>query len=547
MDLAEAFRNTLVGGLKRSAITLPSKWATTYRVMPGQFAGLWTWAPSPWTLGMHDSKAEMNIGQKSAQMGFTETVLNITFYKIDIENTDVLYVLPTKMPDASVFSSARFDSALELSPHLNSLFSSVKNVDHKKAGAVNLYVRGSNSRSALKSIPVGVIIFDEVDEMNQENIPLAEARTDFQESPIVWKISTPTVPNLKINLAFNSSTQEHFFFDCPRCGRKEELIFPDNIVITAEDKDDSRIKDTYLQCSKTKLELPHETKREWLHIDNTSWVPESTDFDARGFHINQLYSIVRHPSTIAKSYLKGLSDKVSEQEFYNSRLGLPHLVEGAQININQIEQLITPRRKADAPPENVIVTMGVDQGSWLHYEIDAWHIKSLGPDLNMSAECQMLTEGKCKHFHELDTLMKQWQVRGCVIDAQPERRLAYEFAVRFWGFVRMCFYAQGQKGKRISMGNEDEHTMTVDRTSWLDTALNRFHTRTIDLPQDVSKEYKEHIQNIVRHYKRNNAGDPVAEYVHKGDDHFAHARCYSELALPLAASVQTNKDIKVFL
>jgi hypothetical protein len=318
-------------------------------------------------------------------------------------------------------------------------------------------------------------------------------------------------------------------------------------MITADHKDDPRIKDTHLICSKTKLELPHETKREWLTVDNTLWVPKTPDFEARGFHINQLYSIVKHPSKVAESYLRGLIDKVSEQEFYNSRLGLPHVVEGAQINSHQIDQLLTKRSKTDAPPEGRIVTMGVDQGSWLHYEIDAWNFKSLGPDLNMSAECELLTEGKCKHFHELDTLMKQWQINGCVIDAQPERRMAYEFAVRFWGFVRMCFYAQGQKGKRISMGTEEEHTIVVDRTSWLDTALNRFHTRTISLPQDLSGEYKSHIQNIIRHYKRNNAGDSIAEYVHNGDDHFAHARCYSELALPLAASIQTNKDIKVFL
>jgi hypothetical protein len=547
MDLAEVFRNTLAGGLKRSAITLPSKWATTYRMMSGQFAGSWGWGPSPWTKEMHDSKAEMNIGQKAAQMGFTETVLNITFYKIDIENTDVLYVLPTKMPDASVFSSARFDSALELSPHLSCLFSSVNNIDHKKAGSSSLYVRGSNSRSALKSIPVGVIIFDEVDEMNQDNIPLAEARTDFQENPIIWKISTPTVPNTKINLLFNSSTQEHFFFNCPRCGQKEELIFPDNIVITADHKDDPRIKDTHLICSKTKLELPHETKREWLNIDNTAWVSKTPDFEPRGFHINQLYSIVKPPAAVALSYLKGLVDKVFEQEFHNSRLGLPHIVAGAQINIEQIEQLITSRHKTDAPPTNTIITMGVDQGNWLHYEIDAWRFKTLGPDLNMSAECVLLTEGKCKHFHELDTLMKQWQVHGCVIDAQPEKRMAYEFAVRFWGYVKLCYYAKGQRGKRISMGTEEEHTIVVDRTTWLDTALNRFHTRTIDLPQDLSEEYKSHIQNIVRHYKRTNSGDTVAEYVHNGDDHFAHTRCYAELALPLAASIQTNKDIKVFL
>ncbi len=170
------------------------------------------WVPDefPWTLGMHDSQAARNVGMKGAQLGFTETVLDITLYNIDINALDCLYVLPTKTPDASEFSAARFDPALELSPHLAKLFSNVKNVGHKRAGAANLYIRGSNSRSSLKSIPVGFIVFDEVNEMNQENIPLAEERTSGQANPVIWKISTPTVPGKGISLVFDGSPQEHF-------------------------------------------------------------------------------------------------------------------------------------------------------------------------------------------------------------------------------------------------------------------------------------------------------------------------------------------------
>jgi phage terminase large subunit GpA-like protein len=119
---------------------------------------------------MHDSEAELNVGQKSAQMGYTETVLNITFYNIDVRNIDCLYVLPAKTPDASDFSAARFDPALELSPHLSKIFSEVKNVGHKRAGTTNLYIRGSRSRAGLKSVPVGFIVLDELDEMTQENV-----------------------------------------------------------------------------------------------------------------------------------------------------------------------------------------------------------------------------------------------------------------------------------------------------------------------------------------------------------------------------------------
>jgi len=62
-------------------------------------------------------------------MGVTETLLNITFFAIDIKRIDVLYTLPAKTPDAGDFSQARFDSALELSPHLTQLFSDTKMLD----------------------------------------------------------------------------------------------------------------------------------------------------------------------------------------------------------------------------------------------------------------------------------------------------------------------------------------------------------------------------------------------------------------------------------
>jgi hypothetical protein len=548
-NLESLFRDAVANGLRRKSITTPSKWAQNYRVMPTPFPGKWTPDPTPWTLAMHDSEAPVNIGQKAAQMGYTETVLNITFFNIDIKHMDCLYVLPSKTPDASEFSAARFDVALELSPHLEELFSNVKNVGHKRAGAANLYIRGSNSRSGLKSIPAASLIFDEVDEMNQVNIPLAEERTSGQLLSLIWKISTPTIPNKRINKVFLASTQEHYVFKCPHCNRHTELSWPESIVITAESYDDPRLKDTYLICQLCKGILPHETKREWLGVNNARWESfGNPKLDTRGFYINQLYSIPSEPWIIAKKYFEGLSDKASEQEFFNSKMGLPHIVEGAQIQDIEIDDAISDRRKEDVAPESKLITMGVDQGRWLHYEINAWTFPKLGNDLNMSAKCQVLTEGKCVDFEELDILMKQWQVMQCVIDAQPDRRKAYEFAVRFWGHVKLCFYGRGQQKKTISISpDEDEHTITVDRTSWLDVALNRFRTKTIIVPQNISTEYRDHLKAMIRVYSKDKDDNPTSCYMSNGADHFAHARCYAEIALPLAASIVTSQNIPVFL
>jgi len=126
--------------------------------------------------------------------------------------------------------------------------------------------------------------------------------------------------------------------------------------------------------------------------------------------------------------------------------------------------------------------------------------------------------------------------------------MAYEFACRFWGHVKLCFYGKSQQAKTISIDPDDsQHKITVDRTSWLDVALNRFHIDTIALPNDTSLEYREQVQNLIKRYRKDASGNPIGEYISIGADHFAHARCYSEIALPLAASLTTNQNVRIYL
>jgi len=152
-----------------------SKWAQTYRFKQGKKM---TFDLHPWSKAMHDSEASFNVGMKAAQMAYTETMLNCTFFKMDIEGVNCLYVFPNKNPDASDFSASRFDPALEESEHLKRMFSDVKNVGHKRAGPANLWIRGSKSRIGLKSIDPSFVVLDEVDEMDKDNIQLAFRRTD---------------------------------------------------------------------------------------------------------------------------------------------------------------------------------------------------------------------------------------------------------------------------------------------------------------------------------------------------------------------------------
>ena len=536
--MQDIFLDRISSGLKKKSITSCSQWSEKFRVMGKPYPGPWSFKYHPWLREMQDSTAMFNVGQKAAQMGFTECVLNKTFYEMDINGVSCLYVLPTKTPDASDFSASRFDPARELSDYLQRLFSDVKNVGHKRAGAVNLYIRGSRSRAGLKSVPVGFLVLDEVAEMCQENIPLALERMSGQVDKMCWAISTPFIEGEDINKLYNKSTQEHFFFICPHCGRLTELIFPECFVYTAEN-----LKDSHYICKECQHILEHKAKCDWLATGR--WVPQNTSSDTRGFHVNQMYSSVISPAEFAVFYRDSLTNAADEQEFYNSKLGLPHEPEGARVTTEAIESCITSRRKSELLTYD-IVTIGIDVGKFLHYEIDGWKFPATmqTSDLNMEAKCFLLDEGQLDHFEQLDALMYKYQINFGIIDANPERRKAFEFAMRFYGHIKLCFYGQGISGKQVSIGKEEEQTITVDRTSWMDMSLSRFRNQTIQLPMDISIQYRNHIKAPVRIMVPDKNGNTVAKYNEGSkEDHLAHARTYSEIALQFAASINVSQDI----
>lgn len=557
--LKQLLAERLAVGLKRSSITSCSRWAEQYRIMDKPYPGKWSFLHHPWLREMHDSTAERNVGQKSAQMGYTETALNIVFYSIDVLRIDCLYVLPAKTPDASDFSAARFDPALELSTHLENLFSDVKNIGHKRAGTTNLYIRGSRSRAGLKSVPVGRIILDEIDEMNQDNIPLAWERMAGQTEKMEWKFSTPTIENFGVNKYYKESTQEHFFFRCIHCNKMTELLFPECLIITAETAYDPEIIGSHIICKECNGILPHATKPEWLADGKCNATHFGTT--VRGFHVNQLYSCTVPPHELAASYLRSLSDPSEEQEFYNSKLGLAHTVNGARVTDEDITQCIGGYKNASVTPKS-IVTMGVDVGKFLHYWIDEWFLPEDNNtlDINVNSLCRTIEIGKIMSFADLDRLMLTNKVQACVIDAHPERRKAFEFASRFPGAIKMCFYGRGINGKQIHENSSNssttgyvgsssaigEPTITVDRTSWLDLSLGRFRRgkTAIMIPYDISMEARLHLKSLVRLYQKDKEGNPVGRYENaNNDDHYAHARNYSEIAYPFALTFNQYQSI----
>ncbi len=507
----------------------------------------------PWVREMHNCNDEKWIANKAAQVGITEVCLNRAFFTLDIKRVDCLYLLPSQTPDASNFSAGRFDPALELSPYLSTLFSDVMNVGHKRAGSTNLYIRGTRSRSQLKSIPAGLIVFDELDEMTQKNLSLASERTAGQTSYQEIKISTPTIAGRGIDVEFQGSTQEYFNFKCPSCSRFTELIYPDCLVITGDKLHDPDLQQSHLICKECKNKLHHETKFEWLK-DGT-FVSTAAANRYRGFAINGLYSSAarRAPARIAEQVIQSKEDPMIEQELFNSVLGKAHEVKGARVTDSHILECqrnykLRPMINADS---NLIITIGIDQGSLdNYYEIDMWLKTVDNPvasdfDVNTLYIPKLLDYGIVSDLVEIDRLIHRWKVNGGVVDGLPAKRAALDLANRFPGLITLCIYADGVTARNLSQWS-NEPTISVDRTSWLDLSLGRFKNKTMLLPSDLSEDYKKHIMAPVRKPEVDRHGNPTARYLtgERVADHYAHARNYAEIALNfILTGAQTNEPI----
>lgn len=541
-----AFVSTITQGLMASTVSRCDRWAERYRYMAGPpFPGPWNFKHHPWLRAMHNDRTEMCVGKKAAQMGYTETMLNVTFFTMDQLHRDVLYVLPNQKPDAADFSATRFDVALEASEHIEKMFSNIKNVNLKRAGFQSLYIRGSHSRSQLKSLPAGLIILDEFEEFDESALPLVKERLSGQLElqKQIWMISTPMVPNDGIDKQYELSNQMHFVFKCPHCHRLTELTFPECLVIVGESELDPRVQESHIICKECQQKLEHAAKEEFLA--EGFWNALYPDRPIKGYYINQLYSPTVTPAGLAIASLKAQLNAADEQEFWNSKMGLAHVVANAALTDEHLNNAIRNYNMDDPGmmKQRFITTIGIDVGSLCHYEVTQYVLgdNPRSFDINQEAKARVLAVGTFKDFEEADRLMQIYKPSKVVVDHMPETRSAQKFARRWPGRVALCHYGNQVKSKDILDYGEN---ISVDRTTWLDQALSRFIHGAIILPKDIPHMYKQHVKALVRVYAKDKKGETITFYKKVADDHYAHCRCYSEIALKMTQGLGVTQSIE---
>ena len=225
-------------------------------------------------------------------------------------------------------------------------------------------------------------------------------------------------------------------------------------------------------------------------------------------------------------------------EFQNSDLGEAFLPPGGGVSVDVLDRCREDgvEEYAGQPCE-----MGVDVGFKLHVVVrEARKRRDENEDEGRPAHLWFVAE--LDTFQELDGLMNRFNVERCVIDAQPETRLAREFAVRHRRRVWLARYDRREPGHERVRGRGHEASIChVNRAEALDEMFERFRRRVVTLPLNARGlggrvkeglgEYYRQLLTPKRTLEQDGQGNWVARWVDNGRaDHYAHAEVYCLLA-----------------
>jgi len=444
------------------------------------------------------------VEEKAAQMGLTSKAMLRVAYGARYKGyRGILYLFPSKS-DVTDFSKGRIDPLISENPDtIGKWLRDADAANIKRIWNAFLYLRGMKSRVGLKSIPVDLIVFDELDEAPQNAVDMAVERMGHSEYKEILKLSNPTLPDYGIDAAFHETDQRYWLLKCSSCGQHTclEDTFPDCLLTVKGGR-------VIRACQKCQHELDPSIGQ---------WVAKRPAItDKRGYHYSQLFSHFVDPADILHQYrtTNNLTD------FFNLKIGVAYVEAANRLSVQEVLNLCGSEGVADS--DSGPCYMGVDQGKDLHVVIGKKQIQMAGKIVHM---------GIYRDWSELDRLMQNFSVSRCVVDALPETRNARAFAERHRGKVYLNYYNEHQKGHYA--WNERDHIVTCNRTESLDASHQEIIKATISLPRscEIVQEFARHLHNVAKKLEEDEeSGSKRYVYVKLGPDHFRHAFNYEAMA-----------------
>ncbi len=313
---------------------------------------------------MTDPRVREVVVIKSAQVGWTELLLNVIGFHIDRDPAPILMLNPTIEMSTTV-SKDRITPMLRDSPALRERVGrskyrdSAETILHKTFPGGHLTLAGANSPASLASRPVRIVLCDEVDRYpvsaGTEGDPISLARkrsTTFWNRKLLMG-STPTVKGeSRIEAAFEQSDQRYYLVPCAHCEtfdrlRWEHVKWPEGEPRRA-----------YYACPHCGGVLTDADKARMLPLGR--WEATAVSDGVAGFHICELYSPWVTFGQMAAAFVEAKRTPQTLQTWVNTSLGETWVEQGDAPKWERVLEQRADYQSGEVPADVIEIVAGVD-------------------------------------------------------------------------------------------------------------------------------------------------------------------------------------------
>lgn len=509
-----------------------SEWADNFRVLTSVSAepGRWRTNRTPYLKEPMDRFTDPLIEKIvlcfGAQLGKTETELNMIGYALDQTSSPTMMVYPTD-------TIAKFASDKRVQP----MIKSVKSISDKFDEGSKLLeldfnngnymvLVGANSPSSLSSRSIKYLFFDEIDKYpafagkEADPIKLATERTKtFVDKKIVM-VSTPTVESGNIWQAFMSANERRqYYVPCPHCGVSQTLKFK-QIKWPEEHNDNAdMIRDTaYYECEHCGERIYDKHKMEMLRSGEWRAVNESqSKVRSVSYHLSSIYSPWVTFGDVAYEFKNSKGTPATLMNFINSWLAEPWKSSKTKSTQN-LEFTQSSYPCGVVPDKAVLLIASVD----VQLDYFWWEVRAYAPGV----KSYLIDYGQASTWEDLEEIIinreypseygEPRQVMKAGIDSGFRTDEVYQFCSRF---PEVCIPVKGSSNHSTMAA---PYTMTslekgvvgglklyvLNTDYWKDFIFARMirpadEVGTIHLYKDCPQEYSDHLRSEEKQEIRN--------------------------------------------
>lgn len=509
-----------------------SEWADNFRVLTSVSAepGRWRTNRTPYLKEPMDRFTDPLIEKIvlcfGAQLGKTETELNMIGYALDQTSSPTMMVYPTD-------TIAKFASDKRVQPMIKSIKSISDKFDENSKlleldfnNGNYMVLVGANSPSSLSSRSIKYLFFDEIDKYpafagkEADPIKLATERTKtFVDKKIVM-VSTPTVESGNIWQAFMSANERRqYYVPCPHCGVPQTLKFK-QIKWSEEHNDNAdMIRDTaYYECEHCGEHIYDKHKMEMLRSGEWRAVNESqSKVRSVSYHLSSIYSPWVTFGDVAYEFKNSKGTPATLMNFINSWLAEPWKSSKTKSTQNlEFTQSNYPR--GVVPDKAVLLIASVD----VQLDHFWWEVRAYAPGV----KSYLIDYGQASTWEDLEEIIinreypseygEARQVMKAGIDSGFRTDEVYQFCSRF---PEVCIPLKGSSNHTTMTA---PYTMTslekgvvgglklyvLNTDYWKDFIFARMirpanEDGTIHLYKKCPQEYSDHLRSEEKQELRN--------------------------------------------